>query len=365
MDKGYSWLRLLVDSSFASRFLIDRLGNIVFANRAAESLFGYAPGELTGRPIDVMFASPTDRDLAIPQRYIPARRIVGDKEEIRGRTKEGRNLILRIGTSPIETDAASFLSVTVFDITRYKQTESELLFRGRQLEEAKRRVSKFAFLAANDLRDRLNRVASRSASAKTALAAGDLNAAMEANEGILDATAQAGWLVDALLEYSLQATEILKLEFIQLRSEVDAVLDKLSGVTREAGVKIENNVPSGLRIKADRPLFMRLVRDLVEKSMAIPRSSKIIISATCNEDSSSIRLGIGGDGAEDTMSPSASSNSASSCVSSGVDLAAVRSICEQHGWTIECESCCVEGGKFKVNIPLGDPSKSRQPAHRA
>ncbi len=363
MDKGYSWLRLLVDSSFASRFLLDRMGNIVFANRAAESLFGYAPGELTGRPIAVIFASTADRDLAIPQRYIPARRLVGDKEEVKGRTKEGRELILRIGTSPIETDASTFLSVTVFDITRYKQTERELLFRSRQLEEAKRRVSKFAFLAANDLRHRLDRIASCSASAKTALAAGEVNAAAQANEGISDATAQAGRLVGALLEYSLQASEILELECIQLRSEVDAVLDKLSDATRQAGVKIENNVPAGLRIKADRPLFMRLIRDLVEKSMTIPRKSRITISATCNEDSSGIKLGIGGDETEDTRKESGSSNGAGACVSSEADLAAVRSICERHGWTIECESHCVQGGRFKVNIPLGEPPKSEQRAH--
>ncbi len=366
MDQGYSWLRLLIDSSFASRFLVDRGGDIVYANRAAESLFEYAPNELTGKPISVIFASPEDRDRAIPQKYFPARRIVGDQKEIKGRTKLGRELIMRVGTSPIETVAASFLSVTVFDITQYKQTERELLFRGRQLEEAKRRVSQFAFLAAHDLRERLQKIASCSTEAKTALRGGDMNAAAAANEVILESTTQAQRLAEALLEYSLQASAILNLEFINLRHEVDAVLEKLSETVREAGVEIENNVPADLRIKADRPLFMRLVRDLIEGSMSLRESSSgISISAARNEERNQIRLDIGAKDTGEAKTENKASNDPGSRIAFEAGLATVRSICEQHGWTVDIEMLPDRRLGFQVDIPLGEPQNGGHCVSRA
>jgi PAS domain S-box-containing protein len=355
MDEGYSWLRLMIDSSFASRLLVDREGAVVFANRAAETLFGFSPGELVGKPVDVIFKSPKDRDLAVPRRYFPGRRMVGDDEEIKGRTKQGDELTLRVGTSRIETDAASYLSVTIFDITKYKQTELELLFRSSQLEEAKRRVSKFAYLATHDLRDRLRMIASCCDAVTTALAQGDAKAAANAGEIALDSASRAERLVGALMEYSLEASAILNLEYIHLRSEIDLIIAKL-GRQGDASVKIANNVPVDLTIKADRNQFMRLVGNLIERSLAVaqkPAAPQINISAVLNKEHNRIRLAIGGrDLGKD--GPSASLQALSQ-IPSESGLAAVKSICEQNGWTVKIETLPDHSAGFQVDIPLNRP----------
>ncbi len=89
MDGGYSWLGLLIDSSFASRFRINRDGNIVFANRAAHALFGYSDNELAGKPIDMIFAR-RDRETAVPRMPSFSSRMVGDDGGIKGKNKERR-----------------------------------------------------------------------------------------------------------------------------------------------------------------------------------------------------------------------------------------------------------------------------------
>lgn len=356
MDEGYSWLRLLIDSSFASRLLVNRGGAIVFANRATETLFGYSSEELVGKPVDVLFNSVRDRDLAVPRRYLPARRLAGDEEEIRGRTKQGEELILRVGTTPIETDAASFLSVTIFDITKYKQTELELLFRSSQLEEARRRVSKFTYLATHDLRDRLRKISSCCSAVETALAEGDATAATRANEIALASASGAEQLIGALLEYSLEASAILDLEYIHLRSEIDSIINKLSKQIADPEMTIENNVPAELSIKADRRQFMRLVGKLIERSMAFerkPPTPRINVSAVLNKEQNRIRLAIGSgvsdkDGASSTFQ-------ALSQIPSEAGLAAVKSICEQNGWTVKVESLSDRGPGFEVDIPLDQP----------
>jgi PAS domain S-box-containing protein len=125
ISESYAWVKMLVDTSFASRFLIASDAKILFANAAAEALFGYSDDELTGKPIDVIFSAASDRKLALPPLDSPVRMITADDQEIKGRTKDGRELILRVGTTPFRTLTGTFLAVTVFDITKCKQVEKE------------------------------------------------------------------------------------------------------------------------------------------------------------------------------------------------------------------------------------------------
>ncbi len=212
MDAGYSWLALLIESSFASRLLINRDDNIVFANHAARALFGYSETELAGKSIDIIFASPADREAAIPHVPVFSPRIVGDDKEIRGITKSGVQLILRVGTAPIDTLNDSFLSVTIFDVTAFKQKERELMFRTRQLEEGNKRVSKFASLVAHELRRDLVEILSVSSKLRTILTERHQEEAADACAVVHDLASRACDVVGDLLDYSQQASSVLSLE---------------------------------------------------------------------------------------------------------------------------------------------------------
>ncbi len=202
MEAGYSWLSLLIESSFASRLLINRENKIVFANRAAHRLFGYPDNELAGKPIDVIFASRRHRELAIPQNPSFSSRLVGDDVEIRGRTERGDELILRVGTTPIDTLVESFLSVTVFDITSYKQKERELLLRTRQLEDANKRVANFAYVVAHDLGAALAEIHSVSSRLRTALAENRPKEAAQVSVALHELATHACDVVNDLVEYN-------------------------------------------------------------------------------------------------------------------------------------------------------------------
>lgn len=225
MDAGYSWLALLIESSFASRFLINRDNRIVFANRAARALFGYSESELAGKPIDIVFASPADRESAIPRMPLFSPRMAGDDIEIRGITKSGVQLILRVGTAPIDTLNESFLSVTIFDVTAFRHKEQELLFRTRQLEEGSKRVSKFAHLVAHELRRDLAEILSVSSKLRTTLAERHQGDAADAFAVVHDLASRACDVVGDLLEYSEEASSVLSLEEGERYSDTPAEPD--------------------------------------------------------------------------------------------------------------------------------------------
>ncbi|HEY8163369.1 MAG TPA: PAS domain-containing sensor histidine kinase [Methylocystis sp.] len=350
MNAGYSWLGLLIDSSFASRFLINRASKIVFANRAAHALFGYSDNELAGKPIDVIFASRKDRELAVPRMPSFSSKMVGDDGEIKGLTKQGEELILRVGTCPINTVGESFLSVTVFDITNYKHKERELLFRARQLEEANKSVSKFAYLVAHNLRTDLIEILSVSSKLKTALAEGRPTEAGDASARVRDLASHACDVVSELLEYSQEALSVLSLQYVDVREEIELVLRDLSPTITEAGFTVQNEVPANLKVKADKPQFERLIASLLSQLMNSSKtkvSPEIIISATPNEQQNGIQLSID---SKRSDNPTGSHAAEFPSVTPAGGLAAAKSICEQHGWSVSSETLPAQGARLKVDI---------------
>ncbi|ARN83576.1 sensor histidine kinase [Methylocystis bryophila] len=363
--ENYAWLQLLVDTSFASRFLIGSDAKILFANAAAESLFGYSADELVGKPIDIIFSSASDQTLALPQLDSPVRLISGDDQEIRGKTKDSSELSLRVGVSPIRTLTGTFLAVTVFDITKYKQIEKELRERASLLEAANQKISRFAYLASHDLQEPLRKIAAFASLLKTALAEGDGPTAAHASEVVSHSAARARDLVTGMLDYCLSSSSAPNLEIIDVREEINQVLDDLSEPILESGAKIQNLVAKNVKVKADRLQFMRLLSNLITNSLKFHKdgeSPDVTVSAS-DDAGYGVELfvqdkGIGFEPAqaEDIFEPFARLRSYSNIPGNGIGLAAVRAICRQHGWTVKAESQPGQGATFKVEAPI-EPRK--------
>lgn len=87
--------------------LVDPAGKIVWANRAAVTLFGYARPEIVGRSVEMLLPQDRRSDhgeyLARWFRH-PHSRLMGADLGIQGRNKNGDLLDLDIQLSPIETD---------------------------------------------------------------------------------------------------------------------------------------------------------------------------------------------------------------------------------------------------------------------
>jgi PAS domain S-box-containing protein len=362
MDIGerYAWLKMLIDTSFAARFLVGGDGRIIYTNSAAQALFGYSEEEFKGKPIAVIFSTEADHNSAMPRLDHPVRAMHGNGQEIKGRAKDGAELILRVGTNPIQTLAGPFLSVTVFDVTAYKKIESELRFRARQLEEANKLVSRFAYLVSHDLQEPLRKMASFSTLMKTALAEGDLKTAKHACDVVYNTGSRARGLVASLLDYCLGASAILNIENINMRDEIEHVVKDLSCSINETKTTIHNNVPNDLEVKADRTQFARLMSNLIENSIRFHKGGEqpeIIISAHSNQGPVQLSVIDKGSGLEPRhvdaiFAPFADPQFFSQIPADGIGFAVAKSICERHGWSVKAESSPGQGATFHVNIPI-------------
>jgi two-component system, sensor histidine kinase and response regulator len=110
-------------------FLVDRQGRIQVANQAADQLFGYAQGELLGKPIEILIPERLRRQ-HIRQREAfnahPHNRGMGNSQNLMAVRRDGSEFPVDISLSPFETATGFHVCAIVRDMTRYWQQEEAL-----------------------------------------------------------------------------------------------------------------------------------------------------------------------------------------------------------------------------------------------
>jgi PAS domain S-box-containing protein len=117
--------RLVVEAAPSGMVMTDGAGRILMINERAETLFGYARGELVGREIETL-VPPAMRDI---HPRLRAGHLAGAdrtlKGEVTGRRKDGREIPLEVGVNPILTSEGIRAIATVADIAERKRTEAQ------------------------------------------------------------------------------------------------------------------------------------------------------------------------------------------------------------------------------------------------
>jgi PAS domain S-box-containing protein len=118
--------RLMVEHAPSAIVLTDSSGVIILVNARAESLFGYARGELRGQPIEVLLPeSMRARHRADREGYAaaPDARAMGAGRDLFGRRKDGSRVPVEIGLNPIPAAGGTLFMAAVVDITERKRLE--------------------------------------------------------------------------------------------------------------------------------------------------------------------------------------------------------------------------------------------------
>lgn len=134
-------LRAAVESAPSGLLMTDAEGRIVLVNREVERLFGYAREELLGQPIEVLIPMRfRDRHPGFRHgfRGDPRVRAMGAGRDLNGRRKDGTEVPVEVGLTPVATPEGMFVIGSVVDISARKLAEHEQRRFAEQLRQSQK-----------------------------------------------------------------------------------------------------------------------------------------------------------------------------------------------------------------------------------
>jgi PAS domain S-box-containing protein len=146
----------LFQSASQGILIVDQRGQIVMANPAIASMFGFASDELRGRPIEILLpAKLRSTHVAHRDRYFshPQSRPMGLGLDLQARRKDGSEFFAEISLSYIQTGRGTLAVAFVTDISKRRADEQAI----RQQREELRLLTAGMMTAQDDERRRIAR----------------------------------------------------------------------------------------------------------------------------------------------------------------------------------------------------------------
>ncbi|WP_363348777.1 ATP-binding protein [Methylocystis echinoides] len=231
-------------------------------------------------------------------------------------------------------------------------------------------LARFIYVTSLDLQEPLRRIEAFSDLLENALASSNKADMLYAQEAMRSYAATARKLVDDLLTYSSAVMGGQRLEILDMREEIDALLRDLGGVIADAGAHVSIKLPA-LRFEADRSQFACLMRNILMNAIKYRKAGeapeiRIEGSAECDV----IRLEIADSGvgfdeefAQAVFEPFRTISAKTEYPGTGIELAICKSIADRHGWGIGVKAKPGEGAAFYFTIPavVENAANERQP----
>jgi diguanylate cyclase (GGDEF)-like protein/PAS domain S-box-containing protein len=140
-------LRTVIEAAPCAMILVDDNGSIALVNRATERLFGYDRNMLLGKPIEILVPEAARKaHHSHRQRFsdVPDARPMGKTRDLMARHRDGTDVPVEVGLSPIQTPDGVFVLSAIVDLTERKRTERRMDEQAQRLAEVNVRLEAMA-----------------------------------------------------------------------------------------------------------------------------------------------------------------------------------------------------------------------------
>ncbi len=354
--------RLALDAAPTGIAIINSQGNILYTNVQIERMFGYAPHELSGKPIETLVPG-RFREAHLKHRVafgsMPTSRMMGMGRELYGLRKDGSEFQVEIGLNPSQVADDGTVLVVVADISERKRILNALVQKMEELQRSNEELEQFAYVASHDLQEPLRMVVSYS----TLL--------LERYHGRLDEKAdkyiryavegatRLQQLVAALLAYSRVGSQGRTPKPVNAQAVLKRTLDGMRRVIEESGAQIE--VRSLPVVVADEVQLLQIFQNLIGNSLKFRRqiAPRIVIAAQPIDGCWQFSFQDNGIGIESEHSSRIFQmfqrlHERGKYDGNGIGLAIAKKIIERHHGRIWFESVAGEGTTFFFTLPMAD-----------
>ena len=264
LGRSQERFRLLVESSPNAIVMVGPDGRITLANQQAGPLFGYTPDELVGQTIEILVPArfrPHHPAYRAGFLHDPARRPMGAGRDLFAVRKDGVEVPVEIGLTPVRTAEGLFTMATVTDITARKHDEEQLKRTADELARSNQDLERFAYVASHDLQEPLRMITGHldivALHLKDRLDADTRQSMLYATQGAKRMQA----LIRDLLAFSRAGRAVQELAPTDMNMALAAARQNLKASIDEAGAAIESQpLPTLL---ADKMQMVQLLQNLL------------------------------------------------------------------------------------------------------
>lgn len=143
----------LLESAPDAMVIVNNFGQMILVNAQTEKLFNYNRSELMGEGIEKLLPSKVNysfNDTKV--------REMGADLDLFGVRKDGSEFPVEIRLSPIEMEDEKLVSAAIRDITKQKKSAIDLKKYADQLEVSNKELKQFAYVASHDLKVPLRKI---------------------------------------------------------------------------------------------------------------------------------------------------------------------------------------------------------------
>jgi PAS domain S-box-containing protein len=340
-------------------------GVVTSWNQGAERLFGYSASEMVGSPISRTIPSEYADDMTQILGRIRTGELV-EHHQTERLTKDGRRIAVSLTVSPIRDEERHVIGASKIarDVTRERQLE-EMLRQTQKMEA----VGRLAGGIAHDFNNLLNVILGYAATLESRLPAGD--PLQKSVTPILRAAERAASLTGQLLVFSRK--QVTQLQVLNLNALVQDMMEMLQRLIEEdIDLAVALDPSLGL-VKADPGQLNQIVMNLALNARdAMPTGGKLAIQTQniVREREDLGRRGIRPAGKYAVLIVTDSGSGMDEQTKShifepffttkesgkgtGLGLATVHGIVQQHGGWIDVYSELNHGAIFRVYLPVVD-----------
>lgn len=278
----------VVDASPVGTLMVDRYGTIQLVNPRLCQLFGYEPHELVGKSLEILLPySHRSGHTALRDAFMekPDARAMGAGRDLSGLRKDGSEVAVEVGLSPIETENGLAVVAAVTDISERKKMELNLRQLNHDLDE-------FTYIASHDLRAPLQGISSLVEWITEDLGASATPDISNNLERISVRVKRMECLIEDLLEYARAGRERHEFQDISIGALLNEVVE-LIDVPERFEVKIRADIE---HIRSARTPLETVLRNLISNAIKHHDSDHGCIEVEVTSEASFCRFSIKDDG---------------------------------------------------------------------
>jgi len=154
-------LQAVLDTAIDGFVQIDMNGNIVAFNSSASRIFGYHPGEVIGKNVNILMPEPyhSEHDGYL-QNYMTSGipKVIGFRRELTAQRKDGSLLPIELGVAHVELEGEPYFVGVVTDISARVAAQEERDQTLKDLKLTNDKLVDFAYIASHDLKSPLRAI---------------------------------------------------------------------------------------------------------------------------------------------------------------------------------------------------------------